>query len=273
MSQTQPFLVIGHRGCRGLMPENTLPAFEKAVDLGILHLELDVVISGDSQVVVSHEPWISNQICVDANGNPLELFSKERYNIYKMPYHEIAQYNCGSKRHEGFPEQHKMKASKPLLKDVIQLMDHYAYMKWNKLPVYYIEIKSKESWYSVFQPEPERYLEKVIQVLNSFNAVDRFIIQSFDINVLKLIHQNYAEYSVSALNEKTRSAEEFINKLGFKPQFYSPWYPLVTKKSVRYCTLNQIKVIPWTVNNDQKFNQLKSYGVSGIITDYPDRFR
>ena len=194
MSQTHPFMVIGHRGCRGLMPENTLPAFKKAVDYGILHLELDVVISGDSQVVVSHEPWISNQICEDASGNPLQLFSKERYNIYKMPYQEITQYDCGSKKHDGFPEQYKMKVSKPLLKDVIKLMDDYAFMKWNKLPVYYIEIKSKESWYSVFQPEPEKYIDMVISILNSFKSVDRFIIQSFDLNILKLIHQKYAEF-------------------------------------------------------------------------------
>ena len=106
IAQTSSSLDIqGHRGCRGLLPENTIPAFLKAIELGATTLELDVVISKDKQVVVSHDPYLSHMICLNAKGEAISEEEEKEYNLYKMSYAEIAQCDCGSQPHPGFPEQ------------------------------------------------------------------------------------------------------------------------------------------------------------------------
>ena len=94
--------VHGHRGCRGLLPENTMPAFLKATELGTDFLELDLVISGDGQVVVSHEPWMSHKICLRQNGDSISVAEERSLNLYKMSVREIQGFDCGSIAQPGF---------------------------------------------------------------------------------------------------------------------------------------------------------------------------
>ena len=91
------FDIQGHRGARGLMPENTIPAFLMALDSGVTTLELDVVITKDKQVVVSHEPWMSASICFDSEGRVYTEKEEKKFNIYQMTYEEVRQFNCGIK--------------------------------------------------------------------------------------------------------------------------------------------------------------------------------
>ena len=98
----------GHRGCRGLLPENTIPAFKKALDLGVKTLEMDVVITKDKQVILSHEPWFSHEIALDPEGNPIQLETETSHRIYQMTFEETQNYDVGSKDHPRFPEQEKM---------------------------------------------------------------------------------------------------------------------------------------------------------------------
>src|SRR6187401_2033310 len=83
----------GHRGCRGLMPENTIPAMLKALDLGVTTLELDIVFTKDSVAILSHEPFFSHEITTKADGSFIEEKEEKNYNIFKMSFAETQQYD------------------------------------------------------------------------------------------------------------------------------------------------------------------------------------
>ncbi|MEP6647758.1 MAG: glycerophosphodiester phosphodiesterase family protein, partial [Saprospiraceae bacterium] len=132
----------GHRGCRGLMPENTMPGFMKAVELGVTTLELDVVISKDGQVVVSHEPWMSSIICSHPDGTPVTKSEEKTLNLYNMDYSEIQTYDCGKRGNPDFPSQMQVGTVKPTLKMVIRSVEVFAAENKFRQPRYNIELKS-----------------------------------------------------------------------------------------------------------------------------------
>src|SRR5262245_50626096 len=90
------FEIEGHRGARGWVPENTIPSFTKALEMGATTLELDVVISKDRKVVVSHDHWFSSVISLDKNGNRIPEDKQREHNLYQMDYAEIKLYDVGS---------------------------------------------------------------------------------------------------------------------------------------------------------------------------------
>ena len=98
MPKTKSIDIQGHRGARGLFPENTVTGFIEAIKLGVNTLEMDVIISKDNQVVVSHEPWMNEAFCTKKDGGEIEKNSKEKYNLYKMTYAEILEFDCGKKQ-------------------------------------------------------------------------------------------------------------------------------------------------------------------------------
>src|SRR3954467_13168960 len=91
-SQVPKFDVQGHRGARGLMPENTIPAFLMALDSGVNTLELDVVVTKDKQLVLSHEPWIAASICYDSMGAAFTDKDEKKFNIYHMTYAQVRKF-------------------------------------------------------------------------------------------------------------------------------------------------------------------------------------
>src|SRR5580765_1503590 len=127
--QKPAFDVEGHRGCRGLMPENTIPAMLKAIDLGVTTLEMDVVITKDNKVVVSHEPWFETEITTKPDGSFVNPVEAMQLNIYQMSYDEVLKYDVGMKPHPRFPQQQKMKVVKPLLSDLIDSVEAYLVKK------------------------------------------------------------------------------------------------------------------------------------------------
>lgn len=277
---TQPapptFDLEGHRGCRGLMPENTVPAFLKALDLGVNTLELDVVISKDRQVVVSHEPYFNAAFSSRPNGQPVDKKEQKSLVLYQMDYAEIKRYDVGSNGNPAYPEQQKLKTYKPLLSEVIEQAE--AYRKTKHLPEfsYNIEIKSESSEYNKSQPEPAPFSDLVIAVIQKSLPAERVVIQSFDFAVLKHWKQQidggkYPKVRLSALVENLRSPEKNLEELGFKPDVYSPYYRLLSQDKINRLHEQGIKVIPWTVNQPDDMKRLKSWGVDGLITDYPDR--
>lgn len=255
----------GHRGARGNYPENTTPAFFHALDQGMTTLEMDVVITADSQVVVSHEPFFNEDIChVDS----LERDSLPN-NIYKLTYEQVEEVDCGSKGNPGFADQQPTAIGKPLLRGVIEAADAYASQTGRQLPYYNIEIKSRPDWDGKYHPEVPRYADLLVEVLQEAQVAHRFTIQSFDDRALQYVHQTYPEYRLALLVEDDLTAKEHLDRLDFTPEIYSCYYPLVTKELVEFCHKKEMQIIPWTVNEEEQIRQLMNMGVDGVITDYP----
>lgn len=267
------FDIQGHRGARGLMPENTIPAFLMALDSGVTTLELDVVITKDKQVVVSHEPWMSASICFDSEGRVYTEKEEKKFNIYQMTYEEVKQFNCGTKINERFPNQAKMKVSKPLLRDVIVAVEDQIKSNASYEVDYNIEIKSAPEGDNKFHPSIEEYSDLVYKLVDEYLPLERLVIQSFDFRVLKYWHHKYPEIRLSALVDNTKSIESNLDELGFRPSVYSPHHRLLSREKVTYLHQHKIRVVPWTVNEVSDMLSLKGMGVDGIITDYPDRSR
>jgi glycerophosphoryl diester phosphodiesterase len=91
------FDIQGHRGARGLVPENTIPSFLTALELGVTTLEMDVVITSDHHVLLSHEPWFSAEICTGPDGSPVTSEDERSHNIYAMTLEEAQRYDCGAR--------------------------------------------------------------------------------------------------------------------------------------------------------------------------------
>ncbi len=273
MAQTF-FDLQGHRGCRGLMPENTLPAFIRAVELGVSTLELDVVISGDGQIIVSHEPWMSADICTRPDGNSIEKDDEKTLNLYKMPYSEIQTYDCGLKINPKFPQQTKINAVKPSLKMAVRMIRSFAEDNKYPQPKFNIEIKSDPKAYNVFQPDPVTFVDLVVTEIKRLGIEDITTLQSFDIKVLEELNKRPdRKYKISYLVEKGKKLKKNLARITFKPDIYSPLYTLVTQETVTDCHKLDIKIIPWTINEIVVLDKMKTWGCDGGITDFPDVVR
>lgn len=258
----------GHRGARGLSPENTLPSFERAMEIGVNTLELDVVISKDKKVVVSHEPYMNPEICTKPNGETIDQGRGKDYNLYTMDYSEIKAFDCGSKKHRRFPEQINIKVSKPLLSEVIELAEKYSRssIKYN------IEIKSSPDYDGNLTPPIAEFANLVLDVINEYNITDRTTLQSFDLRALEQVHQQAPNLTTALLVDSSEKIDSKLAMLSYTPEIISPYFMLLDAKTVKDYQKKGFKIIPWTVNEIQNLKMVASWGVDGIITDYPDRF-
>lgn len=260
----------GHRGCRGLMPENTIPAFLKAIELHVTTLEMDVVITKDQQVIVSHEPFFNHEITTKPDGSFIEEKEEHNYNIYQLTYAETQRYDVGLKPHPRFSQQQKVAVHKPLLSDVIDTVEAFRSSMF-----YNIETKTKPATDGVFHPKPDVFVNLLMDVIKSKHIQNRVIIQSFDIRTLQYLHLKYPKIRTALLVEDfdKRDFDTQLKDLGFVPTIYSPEQSLVTNGLVKECKHLGVKLIPWTVNDANKIDSLKAMGVDGIISDYPNLFK
>lgn len=260
--------VHGHRGFRGLYPENTLTAFKAAAKAGADYIELDIIISKDSQVVVSHDPWFNSKICSQADNKKVKK-SKQR-NLHAMTYAEIKKYDCGKRGNKKFPEQIKIAAYKPLLIEVIETMERYT--KENNLPPikYNIEIKSNSMGDGKYHFDPVITVALVYDIIEKFNMNDRIIIQSFDVRSLLAIHTLQPQLKTGLLVANLRSVKHNIRKLGFTPSYYNPAAPICKTKTIEQSHKMGCKVVVWTVNSEKDMKHFIAIKVDGIITDFPD---
>jgi glycerophosphoryl diester phosphodiesterase len=267
------FDVQGHRGARGLRPENTIPAFLLALDSGVTTVEMDLAITKDKKVILSHEPFMSAAICTGPSGQILSEKDQKKFNIYQMTYEEVSRFDCGSKGNEKFPQQEKMPAIKPLLSDVIIAVENHIKNYSTYEVDYNVEIKSSPEGDLKSHPSVEEFSDLVYTLLDEYLPMERVVIQSFDFRVLQYFHQKYPEVRLAALVENLKSVDANLKDLGFKPSIYSPYYKLLNKEKIQYLHRMKIRVIPWTVNETADMLALKGMGVDGFITDYPDRAR
>jgi glycerophosphoryl diester phosphodiesterase len=263
-----------HRGGRGLMPENTIPAMLNGLALGVTTLEMDAVITKDKQVILSHEPFFNHEITTKPGGDFIEEKDEKKYNVYSMSYAETQQYDVGLKPHPRFPRQQKIKTSKPLLSQVIDSAETFARNNRRPLPFYNIETKTQALTDNLFHPGPEEFVSLLMKVIAEKRISDRVIIQSFDPRTLQIVQRDYPNIKTALLVEDfdKRSPGELLKQLGFTPTIYSPAYTLINDALLKECHQKNMKVIAWTVNTKSEILRLKQLGVDGIISDYPDLF-
>jgi glycerophosphoryl diester phosphodiesterase len=259
------FDIQGHRGCRGLLPENSLPAFIRAAELGVSTLELDVVVSKDGKLVVSHEPWLNPAICLDPAGKNISPENKN-FNLYSMEYSSIRNCDCGSKKPAEFPQQKSVNTFKPLLSEVFDSIKFkFPEIQFN------IEIKSRASGDHIYHPAPEEFAGRLLHEIKEAGIENRVCIQSFDSRAIRACHLLNPEMKVSFLSSENFTPEKLQDTLGFLPQIFSPHYKTIDEAAVTEFHRAGIKVIPWTVNDCSVMESLYKSGVDGLITDYPDR--
>lgn len=257
--------IQGHRGARGLWPENSIYGFLKTMDLGVAILEMDVVLSGDGKVVVSHDPFFNPDICLSPGGDGIN--SKDDFSLYSMDYDEIAKFDCGTLPYSRFPDQEKIPTQKPLLTDVLNsCIAKDPKIKFN------IEIKSKADWMGIYQPESiDEYVDAVMLVLEAL-PTKQYNLQSFDSRVLHYLAKHYPEVRLAYLIENEKLTNKSASKLEIDLYAISPYYTLLSEELVKEYQRQGLKVIPWTVNEVTDMKRLIRWGVDGIISDYPNRF-
>ena len=261
-----------HRGGRGLMPENTIASEKNAIDYGCT-LEMDLQMSKDKKIVVSHDAYFNSDFCLTPEGDTMT--KQDRYSrlIYNMPYDSVAKYDAGLKPHPGFPRQKKIHAIKPLLSVLIDSVEAYAKEK-HHVNHYNIEIKSNPKSDGKNYSTLEEYVDSAMKIIIDKGIEPRTMIQSFDIRALKLVHEKYPMVKTSYLVGKAdkKTAQGYIDELGFKPDIFSPEYSIITEDLVKAFHQQDVLVIPWTPNTAEEIQHLKDMGVDGVITDYPDLY-
>ena len=259
----------GHRGGRGLMPENTIPAMKNAIDLGVT-LEMDISFTREKLPVVSHDQYISSKFALKPNGDTLTKAEEQKLVIYQLNYNQVKSYDVGRKFYAAFPNQKKVEAHIPLLSVLIDSAEAYARQKGAAPPHYNIETKTAPGGDNILHPAPAEFVKLLMQVINDKKIQDRVIIQSFDPRTLEIMHRDYPAVPLAWLVSNKATLKQNLSALTFKPTIYSPEYRMVDKQLVDDCHAAGIKILPWTVNTPDKIKLLKEMGVDGIISDYPD---
>jgi glycerophosphoryl diester phosphodiesterase len=264
----------GHRGCRGLMPENTIPAMLHALELGVSTLEMDVVFTKDSVAILSHEPFFNHEITTLPGGGYIDEKDEREYNIFKMSFAETQQYDVGLKPHPRFLQQQKIAVHKPALAAVFDSVKAYMLTHKRPFPYFNIETKTLPHTDNVYHPAPAAFVDMLMKVIKEKHMEQWVTIQSFDVRILQYLHRHYPTIPTVLLIEDfdKRGLAAHLQWLGFVPAVYSPHYSLVNATLVEKCHQQKIKLIPWTVNDTATIQKLTAMGVDGIISDYPNLF-
>jgi glycerophosphoryl diester phosphodiesterase len=294
MTSAAAFDLQGHRGARGLAPENTLPAFARALSIGVTTLELDVGVTEDGVVVVSHDRRLNPDIARGTDGRWLRGPTRT---IRELTFHELQRYDVGRIRpgsdySKRFPEQRRMDGVHiPKLADVFEL----ARQARNDEVRFNIETK--------ISPEapdetagPEEFARSLIGVVRASGMASRTTIQSFDWRTLAIVQRDAAEIATSYLSSQGVSLDNIgaghregspwtagvqFRDHGSVPKMvkaaggaiWSPNQAELTEALVKEAHGLGLKVLAWTVNDPADVQRLIGWGVDGMITDRPDRLR
>ena len=275
----------GHRGARGLMPENTIPAFKEALRYGMNTLELDVSLTQDGHLLVYHDTHLNLDLCLPTQDIPPY---QDQPTLIQFSSIWLKTLDCGSLAHSDFPEQTRIpKITPPLLAEVFQLEHHT-----QKHPLYNLEIKVDPSYTRL---DKIKALQALKAILEDFKAklptlYTRLTLQSFDLDVLELAPQYLPNLRRSALFAPSHmqwtvlqlhsSLHGLLGNPGVKiiqkahqlgVEVISPYMDYVNPNFIQYAHSLKLKVIPWTVNDSQYMKRLIRDGVDGLISDYPDR--
>ena len=289
------FDLEGHRGTRGLAPENTLAAFARALSIGVTTLELDTGITKDGVVVVSHNPHLEPNLARDADGNWLDAPSPA---IHAMTLKQLKSYDVGrmkpGTRYAGqYPDQMPSDGQRvPTLAEVFDLVKRAG----NSEVRFNIETKLKPTAPGE-TPAPKEFAAALLKVIGEHGMTGRVAIQSFDWRTLQEVQRQASGVPTVYLTARQRWLDTVrVGEAGPSPwtagfdaddhggsvprlvkaaggQVWSPYYKDVSTAAVQEAHGLGLKVVVWTVNAPAQMNALIDMGVDGIISDYPDRLR
>lgn len=279
----------GHRGARGLAPENTLPAFERALETGVNTLELDVGVTADGVVVVAHDPYLNPAITRDASGRWLagKGPTLKSLTLAQLLAYDVGRINPDTPYAKTFSTQAPRDGTR-----VPTLASLFALVKARGVNDVRFNIETK---ITPTQPDetvnPEQMTRALLNVIREAGMQKRVTIQSFDWRTLQIVQGFEPAIPTVYLSIQTANTDNIRDgawTAGFKitdhgsvPKMvkaaggavWSPNGGAVTEALVKEAQGLGLKVVPWTINNPPDMDRLIGWGVDGIITDYPDRLR
>ena len=292
--------IQGHRGARGLFPENTLVGFRKTIEMGVTTLELDLNLSKDLGLIVYHDPYINQNLCLDANGDSIAA-DMLGYGplISNLTLKEIKTFDCGSLNPDVLrfpqPPRKNIPGEKiPILQEVFDLLAEYPEKN------IWLNIEIKISPEFQLTAPIDVFVKAVVQVINHNSAANKVNIQSFDWQVLESVKIQapyiktaalLGQFTFKSINDSVPSS--WLNGIHFEKSgstaltmlkkaenyidIFSPSWRLIMPEDSLFLgnTVNELKnngfpVIPWTINRTKTMEKVILQGVDGIITDYPD---
>lgn len=247
-----PIEVQGHRGARAARPENTLPAFEYALKVGVDTLELDLAVTKDDVLVVSHDPFVNPTLC---RGKLVPIRTLTAAQVRKI--------DCGSKRNPRFKSQVLVpKTPMPTLDEVLRLA------KPTRVDLN-IETKLFPA-HPELTPTPQRFAELIVAQVRAHGMQTRVIVQSFDHRSLRAVKQLEPKIRIALLLAESLPDHVALAK-SLGAEIISPHREWITAQDVEALHAIGVRVVPWTVNDLAEVDRLLALGVDGLITDDPRR--
>jgi glycerophosphoryl diester phosphodiesterase len=256
--------IQSHRGGRAHWPENSMHAFEQSFGLNVDAIEIDVIVTADHHILVSHDPWANQDISFHPDGKKVTLDESKTLNFYQMTKAEVQRYQCGLEPHFWFENQTAVPHFRPDLQDVAGLFKAKSTGKWLN-----IEIKSQEDWDHTFHPDPSEYARIFLERFLPLNITESSFVQSFDARILNELHKLAPHLHYILLSETEEQLNDSLAKCTFSPEAYSPRFSLINESLVMECALQNMPLVAWTVNDEKEFERLYQLGVRHFITDYP----
>ena len=286
------FDIEAHRGGRALRPENTLPSFANALTMGVDTLELDMGVTRDGVVVVSHERGLNPDLARAPDGHYIDTgIPFIKLTLAEVKQYDVGQIRPGSAYAARFPDQLAVPGTRiPTLAEVFALVRRSGdrHVRLN------IETKIDPA-HPEESLDPQHFVTTVLDLLRREQFADRVMIQSFDWRTLLLVQKQAPKIPTVYLTEQSESdANIFRDKpspwtAGFNPQdhggsvprtvkaaggaIWSPDYQDVDAHSIAEAHQLGLPVVVWTVNRPEDMARLIDMGVDGIISDRPDLLR
>lgn len=256
-TMTAQIQVHGHRGARAVRPENTLPAFQYALDQGVDVLELDMAVTKDNVVVVSHDETMNPAYCEGPAGATRV--------IREMTFAELQRWDCGAKQNPQFPKQQTIAGTRVPTLDAVFALAKAKRVEFN------IETKMSAA-HPEWTPSPEEFVQLVLAVIRKHGLEKRIILQSFDYRTLLAMKRIAPEIRRSALFPTGRADKDkdFVAVAReAEASILSPHFMTVTPAKVAAAQAAGLQVVPWTANTEAEWEKLVAAKVDAIISDDP----
>jgi glycerophosphoryl diester phosphodiesterase len=293
MAIDMSFDLEAHRGGRALLPENTLPAFANALSMGVNTLELDVGVTADGEIVVSHERGLNPDLARNADG---AYITPPGTSFVRLRLDEVRTYDVGQIRPDSayakqFPDQRAVPGTRiPTLSELFALVRKSR----NSRVRFNIETKIDPN-HPDETLDPQAFVTKLLGLIQAEAFSDRVMIQSFDWRTLQLVQQRAPKIPTVYLTlqrgtGQTVALDKATNwTAGFDPadhggslprtikaaggEIWSPYFGDVTAALVAEAHELGLRVVVWTVNKRDDMARMIELGVDGIISDRPDLLR